>query len=102
MNLSSNMLGIGNAATPMGLEAMRLMRGEEEKNSLIGRDMNMFLIVNATSIQLFPTTLLTLRIAAKSQDAASILLPTLVCTLASTVTAVLCAKACERLSHDKA
>ena len=66
LNLSMNVLGLGNAATPAGLEAMRCMEAERALNPAIRHDMHMFLILNATGLQLLPTTVLTLRTAAGS------------------------------------
>ena len=64
MNLSMNMLGLGNAATPQGMEAMRLMEEERKKAPCVEHDMYMLLILNATSIQLIPTTVASVRAAA--------------------------------------
>ena len=84
LNLAMNMLGIGNAATPAGIEAMRLMNEERSVSSSVRHDMEMFLILNATSLQLLPTTVLTMRMAAGSANAGVIVWPTLLCTLFST------------------
>lgn len=84
MNLSMNMLGLGNAATPMGLEAMRRMEQERPGKPQIKHDMYMLLILNATSIQLLPTTVLAMRSAAGSAQPEAIVLPTLLCTAVST------------------
>ena len=84
MNLSMNVLGLGNAATPIGMEAMRLMDEERKRNPSVKHDMYMLLILNATSLQILPTTVLTLRTAAGSADPNVILLPTLACTALST------------------
>ena len=101
LNLSMNMLGLGNAATPAGLEAMRQM--EEEKKSCPGvrHDMYMLLILNATSIQLLPTTVLTLRMAAGSADPGRIIAPTLLCTAASTLTGTALGLYLRRKGEDK-
>ncbi len=88
MNLSANLLGLGNAATPMGMNAMRLMEQERMETPAVQHAMYMLLIVNATSIQLIPTTVLTLRIAAGSAAPNAILLPSLLCTAASTAVGV--------------
>lgn len=87
MNLSMNLLGVGNAATPLGIEAVRLMDAQAESAGA-RRDLYMFLILNATSIQLLPTTVLTLRAAAGSADPNAVLLPTLACTAFSTAVGV--------------
>jgi len=94
LNLAMNVLGMGNAATPAGLEAMRRMEAERSLRPAIWHDMEMLLILNATSLQLLPTTVLTLRTAAGSADANAVLLPTILCTAFSTVTGVACGLFC--------
>lgn len=81
MNLTANLLGLGNAATPYGIEAAGRLYQQGNTHALY-----MLLILNATSIQLLPTTVLTLRIAAASAMPNAILLPTLAATTASTLT----------------
>ena len=98
MNLSANLLGLGNAATPYGIEAARML-DREEKNNRHG--LYMLLIINATSIQLVPTTVLTLRIAAGSVQPTTILLPSLLSTTASTAIGLLLGLICRRLSEAK-
>ena len=88
MNLSMNVLGLGNAATPKGIEAMKRMEEERRERPMIVHDMYMLLIINATSIQLLPTTVVALRAAAGSSDPGAVILPTLLCTAVSTVTGV--------------
>lgn len=90
MNLSMNLLGVGNAATPLGIEAVGLMDAECAQNPRARHDLYMFLILNATSIQLLPTTVLALRAAAGSADVNAVIVPTLICTAASTLAGVLC------------
>lgn len=102
LNLSMNMLGLGNAATPMGLEAVRQMEQERERNPAVKHDLYMLLILNATSLQLLPTTVLTLRTAAGSAEANAIILPTLLCTAVSTFTGAGLGLLCRRWEgrHD--
>ena len=78
MNMSSNILGVGNAATPCGIRAMKLM---DDKSGKATPAMIMLLIVNATSIQLLPTTTIGLRTAAGSVSPTDIMIPTFVATL---------------------
>lgn len=101
LNLSMNVLGLGNAATPMGLEAMRRMEAERELRPGIRHDMYMLLILNATSIQLLPTTVLTLRVAASSANANAVLIPTIICTAFSTVVGVALGLICRRWEERK-
>ena len=89
LNLCMNVLGLGNAATPKGIEAVRLMVEEEKQNPAVRQDLYMLLILNATSIQLLPTTVITLRTAAGSSDPGRMILPTLLCTSVSTLTGIL-------------
>ena len=96
LNLSMNVLGMGNAATPAGLRAMRLMGQERKGNPLVMHDMEMMLILNATSLQLLPTTVLALRMAAGSANANAVLMPTIACTAFSTITGVVCGLLCRR------
>jgi len=83
MNLSCNLLGIGGAATPYAVKAI----GELEKdgNSYAQK---MLFVINATSVQLLPTTVIALRTAAGSAAAFDIFLPSLICTAISTALAV--------------
>lgn len=83
MNLSCNLLGLGGAATPYAVKAV----GELEKDGNTFAQKLLF-VINATSVQILPTTVIALRAGAGSADAADIFLPSLVCTAVSTLTAV--------------
>lgn len=61
MNITANLLGIGNAATPLGIAAMKAMAKEHEGHKLPDRGMIRFVILNTASIQLIPTYTATLR-----------------------------------------
>ena len=79
-NLTANFLGLPGAPTPLGIRAT-------EKFCATGNDYaaDMLFVLNATSLQLLPTTVIALRIAAGSSSAADIFLPTLLATLLSTL-----------------
>lgn len=62
MNITANLLGLGNAATPLGLEAMRRLEEEEQPGDTTSRNMIMFVVLNTASITLIPTTAASLRI----------------------------------------
>jgi len=88
MNLTANMLGLGNAATPMGMKAAQAMaQGETATNALC-----LFLVINASSVQLLPSTVISLRAAAGSASPGAIVLPTLAATLVSTLAGILSCK----------
>lgn len=75
LNITSNALGIGNAATIYGLKAI----DEMQKNNLDKKsstdNMNILTVINAASLQLIPTTMITLRAANGSKDPSNILIP---------------------------
>lgn len=82
MNLSANMLGLGNASTPMGIKAMQSL---DDKSGKANFSMIMLIVINATSIQLLPTTIIGLRTSAGSTNPADIILPTLLATILTTI-----------------
>ena len=95
MNLAANALGLGNAATPMGLEAARRMGG----NGPAASDaLCLFLVINASSVQLLPTTVITLRAAEGSTAPGAIAGPAFLATLISTVVGIVSCKIAEKLS----
>lgn len=102
LNMAANMLGVGNAATPAGLEAIREMKKNAKKGNgeAIKRgeasatdDMCMLLVVNCSSLQLIPTTVMALRQAAGSLSAADILLPSILASIGASVFGIAAAKA---------
>ena len=94
LNMSSNMLGLGNASTPMGIKAMKRL---DDGSGKITAPMIMLLIVNATSIQFLPTTVVGLRASAGSIDPTSIILPTILGTVITSITAILTTKCLEKI-----
>ena len=94
MNVSANMLGIGNAATPMGIKAMQALDDGSGKANF---SMIMLIVVNATSIQLLPTTVIGLRQAAGSTNPADIILPTLIVTTITTILGIVTVKLVDKL-----
>lgn len=90
LNFSANLLGMGSAATPLGIKAMECMQDGSEKAT---DNMILFMVINATSIQLLPATIIGLRAQYGSSSASDIILPSLIATLISTVCGVILAKA---------
>ena len=74
INLSSNILGLGNAATPSAINAMK---GLDDGSGKINDPMTMLMVVNCLSFQLVPTTIMGLRASAGSTNVSSIILPTI-------------------------
>lgn len=90
VNLAGNMLGMGGVATPAGIKAMQSMAKPDQ--TVASPNMILLLIINATSIQLIPATVIAMRATAGSEDASSIMLPTLIATTVSTVCGVILCK----------
>ena len=84
LNLASNLLGVGNAATPSAINAIQIMEKEEK----LSRSGAMLFVVNATSVQLIPTTVIGLRASMGSANPADILLPNLLSTIVTSVVGV--------------
>lgn len=72
LNFISNFLGLGNASTPLGINAMRELKEEEKCNKTASRNMIMLVVMNTASIQFFPSTIVTLRAAHGAGNAADI------------------------------
>lgn len=94
VNLTSNLLGMGNASTPSGINGMA---GLDKGSKYITTAMAMFFILNVTSLQLIPTTVISLRVLHGSTNANDIILPTFICSVVSTVVGIVLVKLCRRL-----
>ena len=88
LNISANVLGMSGATTPMGVKAI----AELEKYRGTGYALAMFFVINATSIQLIPTSVISLRISCGAASPFDIILPTLLTTALSTIIGVLLVK----------
>ncbi len=97
--VSANLLGIGNAATPYALSAMRELDRVNQTPQFTSRDMATFVILGTASLNIAPTTLIALRRAAGSTEPYSIIPPIWICSLACAVLGVVLAKLCGKLSH---
>ncbi|MCW8882214.1 MAG: spore maturation protein [Sedimenticola sp.] len=96
LNMSANMLGLGNAATPFGIKAMQELNKLNPVKGCATDSMVLFLAINTSSITLLPTGVIALRASAGSMDPAGILPTTLFATLCSTVAAVIAVKSYRR------
>ncbi len=99
LNLSTNILGLGNACTPTGLKAMEGLDKLNGGANIASTAMIMLIVLNATSIQLLPTTVIGLRQQYGSSSSSDIILPTLISTIISTILAILFVKACAKLKR---
>lgn len=88
MNFLANLFGLGNAATPLGIKAMRDLRSLEPDSDEITFEMMLFIVINTASIQLIPFTVVGLLAQYGSSNPSAIILPTIIATAVSAVTAV--------------
>lgn len=94
MNVSANLLGLGNAATPMAITAINRMDNGSPRAST---DMIMLTVISATSLQILPTTVIGMRATAGSANPADFLFPSLVATVLSTLIGIIGVKLCARI-----
>lgn len=89
MNIAANILGLGNAATPFGLKAMKELQTLNKTKDIATDAMVMFLAINTTSVTLIPTTVLALRTSAGSTNITEVLGPIIIATIISTATGII-------------
>ena len=97
MNMAANMLGLGNAATPMGLRAMQGLESLNSRPGTASNAMCTFLAINTSSVQLIPATAVALLAAAGASHPTSIIGTALVATSCSFFTAIIAVKLLQRL-----
>ncbi len=88
LNMSANILGMSGATTPFGIKAIE----DLEKYPNTDYAITMFFVINATSIQIIPSSVLALRLSLNSLSPSSIILPTILTTLLSTILGVIMVK----------
>jgi len=85
MNMASNMLGLDNAATPVGLKAMESLQELNPEKEQASNAQILFLVLNTSSVTIFPVTILMYRLQQGAASPAEIFLPVLLATLFSTI-----------------
>jgi len=88
MNMIANILGLGNAATPLGLKAMQSMQEENSTKDTLTDPMMMFIVLNTASIQLIPTTVIAIRNSLGSENPTSIVFPVWIATIAAAIAGI--------------
>ena len=92
MNMIANILGLGNAATPLGIKAMKTMQKENTKKDTLTNSMMMLIVINTASIQLIPTNVIAIRTSLNSQNQTAIILPVWIATIIAAFVGVLFTK----------
>lgn len=92
MNIIANILGLGNASTPLGLKAMKTMQKENNKKDTLSDSMAMFIVLNTASLQLIPTNVIAIRTSLGSQNPTQIILPVWGATVVAAIVGIIATK----------
>lgn len=96
MNITANLLGMGNAATPLGITAMEKMKKASNKGNTATDAMCLFVIMNTASLQLIPSTILAIRMKYNSSMPYSIVVPIWISSICGLLAGIISAKLSER------
>lgn len=97
LNISSNLLGLSNAATPLGIEAMKRLAEKNEGRSTPSADMILFVVMNSAALRIIPTTVAAIRQNHGSENALEIIAPSIITSLCALSVGILLAKIFERV-----
>ena len=98
----ANILGLGNAATPLGLKAMSSLQEVNPNKKELSNSMMMLIVINTASIQLIPTTVIAIRASLGSSNPTSIIFPVWIATIVAAVTGVTACKLLQKFQrHSK-
>lgn len=101
MNISANMLGLDNAATPMGLKAMQRMQELNDRKDVASDSMIMFLVLNTSGLTLIPVSILVYRAQMGAAQPADVFMPILLATFFSTMVGLLVTCLIQKIRIDK-
>lgn len=96
MNITSNMLGLGNAATPFGLKAMSELQKLNKDKSTATNAMALFLVINGAPICLIPSTVMSIRASLGSGNPGAVIIPSVITSMAALTVGVICCKIFEK------
>ncbi|MDR2859784.1 MAG: hypothetical protein LBV64_05300 [Mediterranea sp.] len=98
MNMSANMLGLDNAATPMGLKAMQELQALNPKKDTASNAMIMFLVLNTSGLMLIPVSIMVYRAQLGAAQPTDIFIPTLLSTFISTLTGIIAVSIAQKIN----
>ncbi len=101
LNISANILGLDNAATPAGLQAMRELQEINPDKNKASNPMIMFLVLNASGLTLIPVSVMTIRAEMGASNPADVFIPIMIATFFSTMIGVLAVCIKQRIKIDK-
>ena len=97
MNMVANMLGLGNAATALGIKAMRSMQEKNDNKEKLTNDMATFIILNTASIQIIPTTVIAIRLSLGSNNPTKIIFAVWFSTICAAIVGTTVTRICIKL-----
>ena len=97
MNITANLLGLGNAATPLGLKAMNSMQEKNKNKDRLTDDMATLIILNTASIQIIPTTVIGIRMSLGSIEPTKIIFAVWFSTICAAIVGIAVTKICIKL-----
>lgn len=92
VNIIANILGLGNASTPIGLKAIRSMQENNPNKKILNNSMAMFILINTASLQIIPTTVIAIRTSLGSNNPTKVILAVWFATIAAFLTAIVLGK----------
>lgn len=88
MNMIANILGLGNASTPLGLKAMSELQKENNQKDSLSNNMVMLILINTASLQLIPMTIISIRNSFHSSNPNEIIFPVWVATICAAIAGI--------------
>ena len=101
MNISANMLGLSNAATPLGLKAMDELQKLNKDKDTASNDMITFLVINTSAITLIPASAIAIRATLGSSNPQQIIVPAILAATCATIVGVTTVKLIQRFQRNK-
>lgn len=92
MNIIANILGLGNAATPLGLKAMNELQKDNYSKEELSDNMMMLIVLNTASLQIIPTTIIAIRSSLGSANPTKIIFPVWISTICAAIVGIVCTK----------
>ncbi|MDO5557141.1 MAG: nucleoside recognition domain-containing protein [Clostridia bacterium] len=89
MNIIANILGLGNAATPLGIRAMKTLQEENSDKDTLSDSMMMFILLNTASLQIIPTTVIAIRMSLNSQNPTQMIFAVWISTIMAAIVGII-------------
>lgn len=101
MNIIANILGLGNAATPLGIKAMTELQKENSNKDTLSDNMMILIVLNTASLQIIPTTVIAIRSSLGSDNPTKIIFPVWIATICAAIAGIIIVRLIIRLDSKK-